>query len=97
MTIHQLVRTWLPVEQAIAHLRRELCEDDAVKRVALTALLFAAAVASWRWMRRDRVWEANRKEFDYPENWIEPEPRSDETPSSEKRDYTLLQDEIPPV
>ncbi|HKW00185.1 MAG TPA: ATP-binding protein [Vicinamibacterales bacterium] len=31
---------------------------------------------SWQWLKRYRVWEANRKVFLYPENWIEPEPRS---------------------
>ena len=32
--------------------------------------------ASWQWRTRYRVWEANRKVFLYPENWVEPEPRS---------------------
>lgn len=27
----------------------------------------------WNWRNRYRVWEANRKVFLYPENWIEPE------------------------
>lgn len=27
----------------------------------------------WQWRRRFRVWEANRKVFLYPENWIRPE------------------------
>ena len=26
----------------------------------------------WDWMQKYRVWEANRKVFLYPENWIEP-------------------------
>ncbi|MCB9685984.1 MAG: hypothetical protein H6738_02850 [Alphaproteobacteria bacterium] len=34
----------------------------------------------WEWMRTFRVWEAARKVFLYPENWIEPELRSDKTP-----------------
>jgi len=29
----------------------------------------------WDWMKRYRVWEANRKVFLYPENWLEPELR----------------------
>jgi SpoVK/Ycf46/Vps4 family AAA+-type ATPase len=33
-------------------------------------------MAKWEWSRRYRVWEANRKEFLYPENWLEPELRS---------------------
>jgi hypothetical protein len=29
----------------------------------------------WIWRKNYRVWDANRKIFLYPENWIEPEPR----------------------
>jgi hypothetical protein len=29
----------------------------------------------WEWLKRYRVWDANRKIFLYPENWIEPELR----------------------
>ena len=38
------------------------------------------AAEEWRWMKSYRVWEANRKIFLYPENWIEPELRKDKTP-----------------
>lgn len=34
----------------------------------------------WEWMRTYRVWEAARKVFLFPENWIEPELRDDITP-----------------
>lgn len=27
---------------------------------------------AWRWMKLYRIWEANRKVFLYPENWLEP-------------------------
>lgn len=27
----------------------------------------------WKYMNRHKVWDANRKEFTYPENWVEPE------------------------
>ena len=33
-------------------------------------------VGKWEWRKRYRVWEASRKVFVYPENWLEPEPRS---------------------
>jgi len=33
------------------------------------------AVAQWEWLKRYRVWNANRKIFLYPENWVEPELR----------------------
>lgn len=33
----------------------------------------------WDWMRSYRVWEANRKVFLFPENWLLPELRDDKT------------------
>ena len=33
----------------------------------------------WDWLRRYRVWEANRKVFVYPENYLEPEQRDDKS------------------
>ena len=33
-----------------------------------------------KWMKNYRVWEANRKIFLYPENWIEPDLRDDKSP-----------------
>ena len=33
------------------------------------------AKSDWQWLKRYRVWDANRKIFAYPENWIEPEQR----------------------
>ncbi len=33
----------------------------------------------WEWMRSYRVWEANRKVFLWPENWLEPRLRLDKT------------------
>jgi hypothetical protein len=54
----------------------------------------AEAAAQWGWMREYRVWEAARKIFLYPENWIEPDLRDDMTPvfkdlSSELRQSAL--------
>src|SRR5690606_23101942 len=39
----------------------------------------AIDTAQWAWMKSYRVWEANRKVFLYPENWIEPELRDDKS------------------
>jgi hypothetical protein len=36
-------------------------------------------VDRWEWMKNYRVWEANRKVFLYPENWLFPELRDDKT------------------
>jgi peptidoglycan hydrolase-like protein with peptidoglycan-binding domain len=48
----------------------------------------------WQWMKNYRVWEANRKVFLYPENWIEPELRDDKTPFFKELESALLQDDI---
>jgi peptidoglycan hydrolase-like protein with peptidoglycan-binding domain len=48
----------------------------------------------WTWMKNYRVWEANRKVFLYPENWIEPELRDDKSPFFKELESKLLQDEL---
>jgi len=48
----------------------------------------------WAWMRSYRVWEANRKIFLYPENWIEPELRDDKSPFFEDLENELLQNDV---
>ncbi len=53
-----------------------------------------AGWAEWRWMKNYRVWEANRKVFCYPENWLEPELRDDKTPFFEELESALLQDDV---
>ncbi len=50
--------------------------------------------AHWKWMKNYRVWEANRKVFLYPENWIEPELRDDKTPFFKDLENQLLQNEV---
>ncbi|MGB6301949.1 MAG: neuraminidase-like domain-containing protein, partial [Rivularia sp. (in: cyanobacteria)] len=48
----------------------------------------------WKWMRNYRVWEANRKVFLYPENYIRPELRDTKTPAFKTLEEDLLQGEI---
>ena len=36
--------------------------------------------AQWTWMKRYRVWQANREVFLWPENWLYPELRDDQSP-----------------
>ncbi|EYF00196.1 neuraminidase-like domain-containing protein [Chondromyces apiculatus] len=55
------------------------------------------AAREWTWMRNYRVWEANRKVFLCPENWIEPELRDDKTPFFEALDNELLQSDLDEV
>jgi hypothetical protein len=48
----------------------------------------------WEWMKNYRVWEANRKVFLYPENWIEPELRDNKSPFFKELESELLQGEV---
>lgn len=48
----------------------------------------------WEWMKRYRVWEANRKIFLFPENWLEPEFRDDKSHLFTELEGTLLQGDV---
>ena len=48
----------------------------------------------WEWMHRYRVWEANRKIFLYPENWLEPEFRDQKTHLFTELESTLLEGDV---
>lgn len=48
----------------------------------------------WNWMQRYRVWEANRKVFLWPENWIEPSLRDDKSPISLQLESELHQKDL---
>ena len=45
----------------------------------------------WDWMQKYRVWEANRKVFLYPENWIVPSLRNDKSPFFKELESELQQ------
>ncbi len=48
----------------------------------------------WAWMYRYRVWEANRKVFLYPENWLEPELRDNKSTLFKELEGEMMQQEI---
>jgi len=48
----------------------------------------------WKWMSKYRVWEANRKVFLWPENWIEPELKKDRSQFFKDLENELTQNEI---
>lgn len=48
----------------------------------------------WSWLKNYRVWEANRKVFLYPENYLRPELRDTKTPAFRELENDLLQNEI---
>jgi len=61
-------------------------EDDA-KASGLDA-------KQWEWMKRYRIWEANRKVFLFPENWLEPELRDNKSPFFKDLESELLESDI---
>jgi hypothetical protein len=50
--------------------------------------------ALWTWMKRYRVWQANREVFLWPENWLYPELRDDQSPIFQQMMTSLLQSDI---
>ncbi|PTN11846.1 neuraminidase-like domain-containing protein [Nitrosomonas aestuarii] len=48
----------------------------------------------WNWVQHYRVWEANRKVFLYPENWIESNLRDDKSAFFKELEGELLQKDI---
>lgn len=68
----------------------ERCLMNLEPRVAPSSI----KAAQWEWMKRYRVWEANRKVFLWPENWLEPELRDDQSPFFKETMSELLQSDI---
>lgn len=50
--------------------------------------------AQWAWMQNYRVWEAARKVFLYPENWTDPELRTDKSALFEQLENALSQGQL---
>ena len=48
----------------------------------------------WEWMKHYRVWEANRKVFLNPENFLEPEWRNDRSEFFKELESHLVQNDI---
>lgn len=71
----------LLMHRAMMGLEADVCPDEDDK-------------TEWKWRKNYRVWEANRKVFLYPENWIDPSLRLDKTPFFASLEDALLQDDI---
>ncbi len=74
--------------------QRCLMNLEKPEDVALGNVSNIAEWRQWDWMKHYRVWEAARKVFLYPENWIEPDLRVGKSPFFETLENELLQDEI---
>lgn len=51
-------------------------------------------IKRWDWMKLYRLWEANRKVFLYPENWITPSLRDNKTDFFKQLESTFLQRDL---
>ncbi len=71
----------LLVHRALLGLEADVCMDEDDKN-------------EWEWRKNYRVWEANRKVFLYPENWIDPSLRNNKTTIFKNTEDLLQQDEI---
>ena len=76
--------------------QRCLMNLEKPEEVALGDVSDITEWRQWDWMKNYRVWEAGRKVFLYPENWIEPDLRDVKSPFFEELENELLQDEITP-
>ncbi|NVB43322.1 hypothetical protein G6O69_36190 [Pseudenhygromyxa sp. WMMC2535] len=68
--------------------------DPAVPAAVADRTTKSIVKQQWEWMQNYRVWEANRRVFLHPENYIRPELREDRTPAFQALQDDLLQGEI---
>lgn len=78
---HALSSVQLFIERSLMNLEKDVSPADINQK-------------QWEWKRRYRIWEANRKVFLYPENWLEPELRDDKSPFFKEIESELLQGDI---
>lgn len=69
-------------------------EDREQSGIQIGVPADALSRSRWDWMQKYRVWEANRKVFLYPENWIKSELRDDKSPFYKELESELLQKDI---
>jgi receptor-binding and translocation channel-forming TcA subunit of Tc toxin/ABC toxin-like protein/neuraminidase-like protein/putative peptidoglycan binding protein len=83
------------IKQAISSVQLfvQRCLMNLERDVSVSAE-FDDAWRQWKWMKNYRVWEANRKVFLYPENWIEPELRDDKSPFFKELENELVQNDL---
>lgn len=67
-------------------------ERSADEKVSV--LLDIDEIQEWEWRKNYRVWEANRKIFLFPENYVEPEIRDNKSPEFKELEDELLQQKL---
>ncbi|MBB5874376.1 hypothetical protein F4553_007810 [Allocatelliglobosispora scoriae] len=79
----------LYVHRILMNLEQDRRDPEDPQRLAIGA--DAIDPVEWEWRQNYRVWEANRKVFLWPENYLEPDLRDDKTPLFEELESGLLQ------
>ncbi|APR86765.1 Insecticidal toxin complex protein TccB1 [Minicystis rosea] len=80
------------IKQAISSVQTFV--QRALLHLEPKAKLTEEAAQEWSWRRSYRLWEANRKIFLYPENWIYPELRDDKSDLFQQLERELRQKDI---
>jgi hypothetical protein len=78
----------------LASLTVQLFVERVIRNLELQAAPSDINVSQWTWMKRYRVWQANREVFLWPENWLYPELRDNQSPFFQTTMSALLQGDI---
>ncbi|KAA5533729.1 hypothetical protein F0919_14450 [Taibaiella lutea] len=87
------------IKQAISTVQlfvdRCLLNEEKILNGTDYIMLTAETQTQWNlWRKWYRIWEANRRIFVYPENWIEPELRDDKSPFFKDVEKFIKQNEV---
>lgn len=80
------------VHRVVLNLEQDRRDPGAENHIHISPSRIPAG--EWEWRKNYRVWEANRKVFLWPENYMLPELRDNKTPLFEQLEKTLLQQDI---
>jgi hypothetical protein len=96
METSRLVQASAAVQLFVQRCLLGLESENANSSLQIAPSAFSAdAITEWnQWRKNYRVWQAAVEVFLYPENWIIPELRSNQTPFFEDLVTTLLQGEV---
>ncbi|KAK5992853.1 Toxin subunit YenA2-like protein [Cladobotryum mycophilum] len=83
------------IKQAISTIQLfvQRCMLGAEKENGITGTLLMGR-ADWEYIMQYRLWEANRKSFLYPENWLDPTLRDDKTDQFKAIESKILQEKL---
>ncbi|KAH6984365.1 hypothetical protein BKA56DRAFT_614112 [Ilyonectria sp. MPI-CAGE-AT-0026] len=72
-------------------------ETTRMKQAISTVQLFVHQDINqekWAWMQRHNTWQATRRAYLYPENWIDPSLRDDKTPLFDEFETNIMQKDL---